>query len=1262
MDNILTVKPDYLGRLNLITAVDLFRELLWAEARKNGIPISKIHVSSRVTVADGGIDAEVDETNITSDLIISGTTGYQIKTGTSFEPWRESIIKKELFGENKPAILQNLGLSIKNILDKNGTYVIVCFGHDLVSTQRTEARSIIYDFLTDCGYENPDIEVWGQTQLIGFISVFPSLVLKLMGRDNLKFQSHTSWAMQDDMRKTFNAGEEQLNFIRKMQDELRKNDKAIHIRVFGEPGIGKTKLVLEATRAEDLSPLILYCSSASIFRDSNLMYELLRTDNQFHVIIVIDECDQDNRSYIWNKFKHYGPRIKIISIFNEFDETTGNITYLEVFKLENEQISLIIQGYGIGEAPSIRFAEICGGSPRYAHLIGNNLRYNPDDIFKPPDTVDIWTKQIIGSDPPDSEKVRKIRIILRHIALFKKFGYEKPAGSEAEEILKLIQKVDPDISWGHFQEIIEELRNRKILQGEFTLYITPKALHIKLWIEWWEIYGKSIKLEEFLKNLSSQLREWFNNMFKYAKESKFSLEKVNEILGENGPFQKDFFFNTSLGAKFFLALTEANPKSALICLNKTIGQMSREELTKFKDGRREIVWALEKIVIWKDLFIGGADILLALAEAENESWSNNATGIFIDLFSPGFGHVSMSEASLEERFPILEKAIESDSKLKREIGFKALNNSLKTGRFSRIVGAEYQGLKMGPKFWVPKNYEEIIDWYSKIWDYLLDKMDYLIEDEKSTVIDILLNNSRNLIIIKELTRKIIETLKFLIEKFEHKRNDILKHIINIIRYENKNLDEITLNELENLKKKIIGNDLHSLLKRYVGLILIEDMIDENGKHIDKKKPILEKLAVDAIKNKEKLIHELEWLTTSEAKDGSRFGYELGIKDENFSLLPKLIETQKKIKPDSSFMFLSGYFRAVFELNQNLWEEKLDNLKENKETIKWIPELTFRTGITDRAALRLLRLLEKGSLEIKDFQNYLLGNVFKVLSEDIVEKWISYLLKLSNKIAINLILNILHFYYLLKKPKKKLPKDITFRVLTSPVLIQMPSNVGYHSLELDWIEIAKEFISLYPDSSIKLADKILENFGKEGTIFDRYNSRTPTILNQITIKSPKEVWEKIIKYIGPPIDSRAFHITKWLRGDEFSEFGIRGALSVIPPQEIWKWIDQNIEERAWYVASFVPKILFRDPDKICLAREVLVRYGNRRDVKDNLIANFLTEGWMGPASVYFQSKKDKLIEFAKSEKNEFVVNWINEYISQIEKDIKNAKFQEERRFP
>ena len=127
------------------------------------------------------------------------------------------------------------------------------------------------------------------------------------------------------------------------------------------------------------------------------MNELLRDDNQFSAIVVIDECDTESRSYIWNKLRHRGPRIKLITIYNDYEERAGGITYYDTPPLEREQIRHIIQGYQIPADQANRWAELCDGSPRVAHIIGQNLLNHPEDLAQ---TIqarsDIWERYIVG--------------------------------------------------------------------------------------------------------------------------------------------------------------------------------------------------------------------------------------------------------------------------------------------------------------------------------------------------------------------------------------------------------------------------------------------------------------------------------------------------------------------------------------------------------------------------------------------------------------------------------------------------------------------------------------------------------------------------------------------------------------------------------------------------------------------------------------------------------------------------------------------------
>lgn len=590
INTIFTLRNEQLGALGSQPAVIFFRDLLWAEARKLGIPLNKINISLWTNVPDGGIDASVEESEAgtvqTNGLIKTGINGYQIKTGNSFHPWQKTQVKKELFGDKEPS-KENLGDSVRACLDSNGTYILVCFGIEFAENQHQQAITYLTSFFSQCGYQNPKVEVWGQSKIIGFTQQFPSLVLQLQGLGQSQFQTHRSWAQQDDMQKEFKAGKAQEDRIKEIQTELRRNDQAIHVRICAEPGAGKTRLALEVTKAEDLLPLVIYCDSPIRFQDSNLINELIKEDNHFSVLLIIDDCNTDSRSTIWNKLKHLGSRIKLISIYNENDDSSGNTSYFDSPVLAKEQISSIIQEYIAPEQKdqADRWAELCSGSPRVAHVIGWNLKNNPADVLKPLDTVNIWDRYIVGGDNPQDTDVKQRKLVLQYLALFKMFGFESAVVEEGKAIARLIQEADPLITFPRFQQIIKKLRERKILQGEATLYITPKALHIYLWKDWWDTFGNGFNLNEFLAKIPDSLREWFYEMFRYAAESKAASTVVEELLSEEGLFQKDGYLKTQLGSSFFVVLTEANPEAALKCLQKTIGIWGKEELYKLKEPR-----------------------------------------------------------------------------------------------------------------------------------------------------------------------------------------------------------------------------------------------------------------------------------------------------------------------------------------------------------------------------------------------------------------------------------------------------------------------------------------------------------------------------------------------------------------------------------------------------------------------------------------------------------------------------------------------------
>jgi hypothetical protein len=1259
MDTIFTVRNEELHRLSPEEAVDFFRELLWAEATSIGIGKNLINVPSAITTPDGGIDAEVQSIRISGGqgIIKQGLTRYQIKTG-SFSPSSEADIKSILFKEGT----KELKPRVKSCLDRDGTLVVVLFGWD--DPERVDEQYINKFkeelIATDGKYGNSKIEIWGRNKLRSFLTPFPSLALALKGLGGFQFQTHKSWSQNGDMREDFVKSSDYQQKEKAIQEILRSSDQARHIRVINDAGGGKTRFILEATKAKDLASLVLY-TKASKFVNSDLLSFILREDNRFNVIIVADECNTQHRIEIWNQLANRGSRIKLITIYNEPDIKEHRIDYCDIPTLSGDDIKQIILSYGIPKDHIDRWAGFAGKSPRFAHMIGKNLRYYPDDVSRP--VEGIYDRIIAGYEDPNSEEVKKRKRVLMHIALFKRFGYRKPMEEEAKAVWKLVEKVDKDITWGRFQEIINKLMSLNILQGETTLYITPSLLHIRMWIEWWDTYGGSFDHDDFMADIpeNSYLRKWFYEMLKYAAESGTASRVVKDLLGPTGPFKNFEYLETKLGGDFFLALTEADPESALNCLKRTIPRKTKDELLVFTTGRREVVWALERIAIWRDLFADAARILLALGEAENESYSNNASGVFVELFSPAYGKAAPTEAPPSERMPLLKEALESTSKEKRKLALRAFDEALTTLPSPRLVGAEYQGLRREPNLWMPKTYVELFDAYRQAWQLLVQELESMKEDDRQEGAKILLNNSRGLFSIGNLSEMVLNTWGELLKKSYAEKKEILSTVVQILHYDGKGFDEGRRKGLEAFRDELIGSGFSALLRRYAGMDLLEDQFDEEGKHIDKVQPKIEELAEQTIKDNSLLKSELPWLVTAEAQNGYRFGYELGKRDAGFKLLDLLIKAQREASGNVSVYFLGGYLQALFEKDQNRWEEQLDAIAKDEKLNPWLPELTWRSGMTDRAALRLLDLAQKDIISFEHFSMFGVGGVLKNISEEVYQRLCTFLLEQEKYTAINIALGLHFFYYIHKSPKSPLPRELTLRLLTHKSLFQKPETGRRGQMDdYHWTELGRAFVQAYPEKALELADIILEHFNEDGTILEGFFSPTRSVLDEITKKCPAEVWQKIKKYLGPPIDTRAFSIREWLKGGDLFDLK-ESALPFIPLEKIWEWVDEDVEERASYLASFVPKTLFREEGKTCLAREVLIRYGVRDDVRSSLRANFSTEGWSGPASLHYQEKKDWLLAFKKDEDNENVKRWIDEYVSVLSREVEQARVEEERRF-
>lgn len=1240
-------------------AVDFVRRLLWAEASRVGVGKNLVDVPQCINVGDGGLDALIESASPASEEIISrGTTGYQVKA-SDLQPGK---CKKEL--HQKKDLTKPIKPEIKRLLDNSGTYVLVLFA-DLTGQKKRKREDAIKEELQKFGYSEPKIRVYSMTQLVSFAERFPSLVAWLKN-DRSQCLCYEVWSRNRDVSipKIFVENEDRQKKIEEIREKLRNPEEQCQVfRATALSGLGKTRLVFETLSPEDLKHRVIYVK-ADEFKGKEL-HNTLQSDTDLLAIIVVDECDLQQHEDFVRSFSNRGPRLGLVTISQEVGNVPPPTLSYKLDPLARDDIKEILKN----EAPPLpqnvadRIAYFADGYPKIATLLAENYLASPGS--SPTDLLTInddalINRLIAGRMDETSEHFKKTKRVLMGLALFEKVGYKAPLSSEAQWVSRL-----RDVNWNDFQEIVREQKQRGTIQGEYYIYVTPFPLAVHLVREWWETYGDRLDFEQFVESIPQKFRAdllpRLFSRFPFITTTEQGQKLVKHLLGNDGVFGDGSLLQKQPGGEFFLKLTEADPKSALDCLKRTIGTWSKENLLEFKAGRREAVWALEKIAIWKDLFADAARLLLALGEAENESCSNNASGVFVDLFSLAPGEVAPTEALPEERFPILIEAINSESLERKKLALRAFKSALQSGDFTRSVGAEYQGGRQLPKLWMPKTYGELFDAYRRVWNYLDNNLENFDEETREEAVEILLDSARGISLMQNLSEMVRTTIKRLAKYSWCNKEKILQVVIDIVHFDGKQMLPEILKDWVGIRDDLTGTSYAELLRRFVGMDLLEDGFDEEGNRTNEVDLRIQELALQAVEKPGLLVSEYSWLTTEQAKKGYAFGYELGQADSGFSFLDTLLTEQAKTISERGACLLGGYLRALFKKDLKLWEETLDSAVKNKRLQKLVPELTWRSGMTDRAALRILELAKNSDMEIEHFRMFGLGTVIKDLSESVFVQWVEYLLEESSGLGATICLGLFHFYYFRGQKGKTIPKDLGLKLLCHSAFFENPHDIQRNQTsEYDWKEMALALLSQSPEAGEVLADKLLEYFGEEKSIIGGFRSDTQIVLNETAKRNPKQIWGKIAGYLGPPIDRRAFHLKEWLRGIKGWGIGRSGSLSLFDLDDIWKWVEKDVEKRVPYLATFLPPSLFHSVDRVCVARELLVRYGQREDVRQNLAANFFMESWCGSLSVHYEQKKLQLHNYRKDETNLNVINWIDKYIKSLEHNIERARIEEERR--
>jgi transcriptional regulator with XRE-family HTH domain len=1252
--SVFAITPALLDGVSPTSSLELFRDLLWSRATERSLPITSICISSDVFVPDGGIDASIlahpGPTGGADELLTVGTR-FQIKTG-HFAAWQKSAIQKELFGR-KSASFENLGRGIQDTLTAGKRYVLVCFGVDPIPSQIADARAHLKNEFSKCGFPDAAVEVWGQTHLVGLMSRYPTLCLRAWGHDQQGFRSLHSWASDHEMRPNARYSPEQWQFIEETRESLRLGEIR-HLRLLGEPGVGKTRLALEITNAEGIAPATLYVPDGRSFLRSSFINELVQIDDRRFAIIVIDECPRRECTEIWNSLRSRSDRVRLITIDHGPDTSMDDLMRVhDVEPVGNDQIIRILTDHGVGERDANRWADYCQGCPRVAHVVGENLHRNRADLLLEPSTVSVWDRFISGRDEAGSPEALKRRSVLCYLSLFDRFGYEAPVDGESRFIAELTE-----MPWLEFQRIIADLRQRRIIQGAKTLYITPRLLQVYLYREFWRIHGSQFDITRALETMPASLRPWFVQMLRYAETPGSARSAIERLLGPTGIFPEPRFPDNQESGRLIQALAEACPGPTLKCLQRTIGRMDRSELQRFTQARQSVVWALERIAVWKDHFAGAVSLLRDLATAENAKNSNNATGTFKQLFSliPG---MAATETSHEVRFRVLGDLLNSPSSEVRLLGLQACETALQSTGGSRMVGPEYQGLRKTVEFWMPKTYADLYDAYSDVWRLLVSKLDTWEGENRRQLISTLISAAWQVLFIKPLVGMTVETLKSVAADPATEVKSLLELIQRKLRYGKEKLSRKNEADLRSIVESLEGHDFRSTLARFVKHLTWEDAYDERGdmtKRIERK---LDDLADEAIAEPCLLKEELQWLVCEDSSPAFCFAFRLAQRDPTRALLSTILARQAAAGDTGRTTFLSGYMAAVFVHDKMEWEETILQFADFPALAEHFSDVVISSGITDRAARKVVEQCRAGIQSVDRLDRWWFSSRTRELSFEVFRELVVVQLEPCTGPLWENAIRMCHTYFLEKDHERPMPEQLVFEVLTHEA---MAEGFAAHSAGYYWSRLAAAYLEQFPAKKLPLLRDVLRNARDNWSVLLDLNTNEDRILTRLLREEPHGAFNCIAAAYDEGGDRHNFGLRTWLGDDGHRGFGdgAPGPIQFLPTEQLFRWVDEDVENRAYWLAYVMPKTFDSSPAGR-LTRNFVARYGHYESVADALYAHFHSRSFCGNASDRYRSLREEARRWLSGESDRTVLRWIDDYIDGLSRQIEQAELDEERGF-
>lgn len=1230
-----------IGLLDSTKLPELLRRLLNLEAQSHNIPRTGLNVAGSITTPDGGVDGSIiwqAPPDFTSQLP-SNNLVFQSKA--------QGMTSTAAGGEVENASNTNIKPMVDRALS-NGAGYILFTTQNYTDQQRESAIGSIRAKFQE--YSKPYaatalIDVYDRQKIRDWVNDFLPAIVTVKGWRGItipgNFWSFEQWREFLSMEDIQYFEDISLADLRSQVQKLLGAPGSA-TRLVGPSGIGKTRLLFEACKAENDTDRIIYCDAASDEAAVMQYVQVLNTAAK-QCTLIIDNCPLDLHSMISRRLT---PTLTLITIDHNNDLTSGS-GELIIPPVDDSVIrQIVLSGWPDIEADDLSFVmDYAGGFPLIATTLARDTADGAENRGMLND--DTIKRRLLGAEATPADIAA-----LEVMSLINYIGFENRVSDQYRYVAEHIAGINPN----DFYRSIQKFERRQIIdsRGDYKR-VKPLPLAIRLAADWWGNNSPD-HVRRIIDLLSPdvsppQLSDSFCKAVAKLNFVERAVEVTAEFCGQKGPFVQAGLLKTVWGSKLFRSFVEVNPKATSKALYIAISSETYEELSSAYSGdvRRNLYWALEMLCFRAEVFEQSCWSLLRLSVAENESWGNNCSNLFKQLFA---GFLSGTEAGPKLRLRVIRRALlEADERVDSLV-IGALEAAVDDGYRTRTVGAENQGLNQKLEEWRPAAWGELFQYQDEslriLFEYAKRDSDVGVSARAA------ISNTLRGMIRRRDHKVLYDGLDELIEKLGGECLAILDSIRSIRIYELDSMPDEIRNEVSSMldrwEEGLSPKDLKNRILQLVDKPSWDHLKDKDGEIIDQSEERAVEFAKEFSNRSDEFIPYADILTRGELRKGYLFAHELaGVNSDHDGLLDGLVGGLRLNvgSGSSNPTVFSSYLNSIKETQPKLYESYTSLIFNDDELCVFYIDCIRYGGIDENELNNILSLIKGGRLEVFMAKNLAYGSVTRNLSPESMTVFARSLVELDNKNSW-IALNVVYMYVHESKEKWDACEGFFVELIGD---IEFSDNASLHTMDMHhWEVVCKKLIDKQDDRVITLiAGRVFVAVIDENSISSSDHS-IHVVLNALIEKGHYEIvlseLEQALRFESP---FTGFSIGNLLSGSIRSSQ--HGHLLDIPEDVLMKWAEQNPDIGPSFIAKASPLYSAVDDSYVChsLTIKIADKYGDDVDVLNNLSSFAGFKSWSGSRIPDMMGEK-AAYEYLSQHENHVVREWAQEMLEYISKDI------------